>query len=228
MTTWLDGSEFAVSAVWARLGASPEWIAQRTDVLVQRLSESLRLTGWQVVGGGDWEGTEEQKVAVVAAHVNSGSGQAQLGDGYSFSLFASNAAVHVRLHTQAGSDRVGRRLPSHSSMLHVSPTGPGAVSGEQGEAMVEAMVEAWSPLQVDLSIPDLFKIARRGGWKIPPANRLWLAAEVGAADEAAEGVAVSRLGDGTLFSAPDDWDAQRVVDAMAETRERNGLDVLPH
>lgn len=228
MTTWIDGSDFAVRAVWARTGATPEWISERIDQLLTRVGEILSVGPWDVVGGSGWPGTASERVDFVRSRVNAGSGQAQVQDGYSVTASARNAAVHVTSHTQAGNVSVGRRVPSHISLLDVVPTGAGAVRPEAADELVLALVRAWSPLLVTLGVTEQFRIDRRGGWRIPAANRVWLSEAVGPVRSAAPGIGVRTLEGGTLLSAPDDWDAQRVVDEMAKTREMNGLDVLPH
>lgn len=228
MTTWIDGSEFTLRAVWARTGATPEWIAERTDQLLVRVGEILGVGPWDVVGGAQWPGTESERVDFVRSRVNAGSGQAQVQDGYVLTASARNAAVHVTSHTQAGSVSVGRRVPSHISLLDVAPVGAGAVQPEAADELVHALVQAWTPLLVTLGVTEQFRIERRGAWRVPAASRLWLSDAVGFVGSAAPGISVRTLENGTLLSAPDDWEAQRVVDAMAKTREMNGLDVLPH
>lgn len=44
----------------------------------------------------------------------------------------------------------------------------------------------------------------------------------------ANGLSVTEMAGGSLISAPDDWLAERVVGAMAETLSANGLDEVPH
>ncbi len=228
--SWLDESNFVVTAKWARLGATPEWIAERADALSERVGGTLGLGSWRVVGPWvDWAGTADEKTAIVASQVNDGgTGAPQIVDGYAMSLSAQDARLDATVSIHAGAQSVGRRLPTHDSMLDVNLKRPGVVSGEQGDALVAAMVEAWSPLSVVLSTGALNVLAKRGMWKISAGYRLWLSDEVGPIGAVAEGVTKSRLGGGTLLSVPDEWDAQRVVDAMAVTRELNGLDELPH
>lgn len=228
MTTWNDGADTPVLASWARTDETPEWIAQRTDVLLNRVGELLGLGPWALVGGGEWAGDATGKAELVRARVNAGSGQAQIGDGYVLSTFARSQAVEVTAYTEAGRARVGRRLPTNTSLLDVRQTVPGALSAAQGDGLVAAMVEAWAPLSVSLSTVEVNRLARRGGWAVGPAYRLWLADEVGPIRQTADGVLASRLGEGTLLSVPGDWNAQRVVEAMEATRGLNDIDVLPH
>lgn len=228
--SWLEETDFVVTAKWARLGATPEWIAQQTNVLVDSVQATLGGASWRVVGPWcDWAGTADEKAAIVASQVNDGgAGEPQIVDGYAIALSAQDARLDVTVSIHAGAQSVGRRLPTHYSMLTVRPKAPGVVAAAQGDALVAAMVDAWSPLSVVLSTGGLNVLAKRGGWKISAGYRLWLSDVVGAVGEVAEGVTKSRLAGGWLLSVPDEWDAWRVVDAMAVTRELNGLDELPH
>lgn len=228
--SWLDGSDFVVMARWERPGEPVDWIAERTDFLLERVSAVVGVSAWTLAQGGElWSGSAEQKVDIVRSKVSTGgNGKPQLVDGYSFSVYSPNRAPQVTLRTSAGGLGAGRREPAQKCHVQVDPFGFPVLTAAQGDALVAAMVDAWSPLSVVLSTGSLNALARRGMWKISAGYRLWLSDEVGPVGAVAEGVTKSRLAGGWLLSVPDEWDAQRVVDAMAVTRELNGLDELPH
>lgn len=58
------GSTF-VNSVWAATGESPEWIADRTDVLLGQLGDALGVTHWDTSRSQRWEGSAAQLVDIV-------------------------------------------------------------------------------------------------------------------------------------------------------------------
>jgi len=219
----LDSPNFAVRAIWARPDESPKWIAERMNVLLRELGQSLNVRSWVPPGGRAWSGDIDEEAALLRAKTTPTKAEE---DGYHLTAFASNAAVHIAASVAAGNPRIGRRNPSHYAMLDVSPTGPGAVPSLHADAMVTAMVEAWSPLCVTLGPASLFRLERRGGWRIPSGYRVWLADEAASVTRTIDGITMSRLRGGTLLTTPDDWEAHQVIEAIARTRELNDLDVV--
>lgn len=221
----LDSPNFTVRATWARPGESPEWIAERMDVLLRKLKASLNVADWVPPGGRAWSGDVDEEATLLRA---TASPTAVEENGYHLTAFAANPALHIVASVSAGNPRVGRRNPTHHALLDVKPTGPGAVSSQHADDMIAAMVEAWAPLDVTLSSTSVFPLEKRGGWQISSGHRVWLADEAASVTRAAEGITACRLHGGTMLSLPDDWETQQVVDAMARTRDLNGLDLVAH
>lgn len=96
--------------------------------------------------------------------------------------------------------------------------------GELWDASVRAAVTAFDPAFVTGQERAVLRMTRRGGWKISFGYRVWINDWVGAVTSHAEGLTTERLGNGTLIRVPDDWPAQRVVDALTETFQANHLD----
>ncbi|EHM15817.1 hypothetical protein MBOL_42060 [Mycobacteroides abscessus subsp. bolletii BD] len=79
-----------------------------------------------------------------------------------------------------------------------------------------------------LSDDPVRQLARRGNWKIGVGYRTWISDEVGQINHLVDRLTATELAGGTLISAPDDWPAERVVEAMTATLRENGLDEVPH
>ena len=102
-----------------------------------------------------------------------------------------------------------------------------ASAGELWDASVHAAVTAFDPAFVTGQEMTILMMTRRGGWKISFGDRVWINDWVGAVTSHAEGLTTERLGNGTLIRVPDDWPAQRVVDALTDTFQANHLDEVP-
>ncbi|MGO3885132.1 MAG: hypothetical protein ACTJHU_02445 [Mycetocola sp.] len=227
MDTLADSPDYTVSACWARTHESPEWLAAQLDLCAETIGTEVGVASWTIPMGESWTGTAEHKADLVRGRVNAGSGQKQLADGYSLSLMDAAQKTNVRLSAAAGAHVVGRRLPRATSSITLA-TGRGRpLPLPSADTVIAAMVSAWNPLQVVLSINPVNRLSRRGGWLVAAGYRLWLSDEVATIGAVADGVTVTRLGAGTLLAVPDDWEPDAVVDAMTQTRELNGLTELP-
>lgn len=195
------------------------------DVLLRDLKESLNVTDWVPPGGRAWSGDVRQEAARLRAKT---SPSAVEESGFHLTSFLANPAVHIVASVEAGNPRIGRRNPTHRALLDVSPTGPGAVSSQHADDMIAAMAKAGSPLEVTLSTTPLFRLEKRGGWKISAGYRVWLADEAASVTRTTDGITMSRMDGGTLLTAPDDWETQELVEAMAGIRSLNEIDLIAH
>ncbi|MEZ3161698.1 hypothetical protein AB1K54_14310 [Microbacterium sp. BWT-B31] len=150
-------------------------------------------------------------------------------EGYTLNLYAGTPRGEiVVMRVRAGGDLLGRRVPLHSVQVEVmaarGETAPDGVT----ESLVRAVAEVLAPLKVTETSSGVGVFARRGGWKIGPGRELWLHENVLSDGLLSAGMSKERVGQGWLYSVPDDWSVSQVVTAHDEFRELNRLDVLPH
>ncbi|GKT32034.1 Uncharacterised protein, partial [Aduncisulcus paluster] len=155
-------------------------------------------------------------------------GEALPKEGYSFIVSGSGTGVDVDVRVAAGSVALGRRVPRHTLSIDLRETQSGSVTGEHGTAVCAAVARIWAPSSFKLTDSLTNSAARRGGWKIGVGYRTWISAEVGAINHLVDRLTATEIAGGTLISAPDDWPAPRVVEAMTATLRENGLDEVPH
>ena len=219
-----------VNAVWVGAGESPEWIATNLDALVGQLGDMLGIARWRTSKGKPWEGSPEVLADLIRSHVATDDrGQPEPESGYVCTVMGRGgprAEVDVRI--SAGAIAPGRRLPRHRLNIVMRQAAMGGVNSETADTLCAAVVETWRPATVVLSDRSVLRLASRGNWKIGVGYRLWLSAAVGAVSQLAEGLTAVSLGGGTLVSAPDEWPAERVVEAMTQTLAANDLDEIPH
>jgi hypothetical protein len=230
------GSQRAnIRAIRVAAGELPESIAARTDALLRELTPAFDIPAWRLTSGQVWEGSQEALADIVRSNpvreLVGGSeeiGDVLPGEGYSFVVSATGPRVAPRLWIAAGNPVVGRRLPTHHLLLELREMYVGAVTAGDGDAACAAVAQTWESAMFTLSDDPVRQLARRGNWKIGIGYRTWISAEVGVVNEVADGLAATELAGGTLISAPDDWSAEHVVEAMTTTLRDNGLDEVPH
>ncbi|AGM26813.1 Uncharacterised protein [Mycobacteroides abscessus subsp. massiliense] len=231
--TWAQAA--FVNALWVATSETPEWIAARTDALLSALSPVFGISSWSTYKGDRWEGSPETLTDIVRRFivrdrptVDDPDGEAIPENGYSFIVSGVGHGVELSVRVAAGCIALGRRVPMHTLAVKFRQTTTGAVTSEMGDAICVAVAEAWKPASFELADTLINRTARRGGWKIGVGYRTWISAQVAAVTQVAEGLTMSKLAGGTLISAPDDWPADRVVEAMTATLRENGLDEIPH
>lgn len=213
--------ELLSRAIWARKRESPEWIAERIDVVLARLAPITGTEPWTQAGRRAWAGTLEEKAALVRSkRVKEEYG----GDGYSISLWSGPAGRRATLRVSAGAGRFSLRGPMHSASLEVTGTRGRAIDVD---SIVKAMVDVWAPLSADIATLPVRRLGKRGDWMVSHGYRKWLADDVATVTEVADGVTATRYANGTLISIPDNWEPQQAVDAMNTTRELNNIDLIP-
>lgn len=223
-----------VNSVWAATGETPEWIADRTDALLGQLGEALGIPHWDTSRRQRWEGSPAQMADIVRGNAvhealpEGEEGEILPSEGYSMVLIGAGPSVSVNISVHAGSIGVGRRVPNHHLHIDLRETSSGGITSEVGDAVCAAVASAWQPATLTLTDTVANRLARRGGWKIGAGYRTWISSEVGTVGRVADGLTATELAGGTLISAPDDWSAEQVVPAMAETLSANGLDEVPH
>ncbi|WP_199178330.1 hypothetical protein [Mycobacterium hubeiense] len=220
---------------WVATGESPEWIASRTDALLNALGPVVGVTAWTTHTGDRWEGPPDDLAEIVRRFVvrdrptaSSPEGEPMPEEGYSFVVSGSGTKVDVEVRVTAGSQVLAARLPMHTLSIKLREKVPGGITGDLGDAVCAAVASTWRPSNLKLTDSATNSTARRGGWKIGVGYRTWISSEVGKVDHVAEGLTVTELAGGTMISAPDDWPAQRVVEAMTATLVANGLDEVAH
>lgn len=219
---------------WVATGETPEWIAARTDALLRALGAACGVTAWVTYKGDRWEGGAEALADIVRRFAvrdrptaAEPDGESLPGEGYSFIVSGPGAGLEVEVRIAAGSVALADRLPMHTLSIKLRQKIPGSVTSQLGDAVCAAVASTWHPSTVKLTDSKTNSTARRGGWKIGVGYRTWISGEVGAITTVANGLAVSELAGGALISAPDHWPADRVVAAMIETLQANGLDEVP-
>lgn len=224
-----------VNALWVATSETPEWIAAHTDALLTRLGSALGVSSWQTYKGDRWEGSPENLANIVRRFIvrdrptaDDPDGEAVPENGYSFIVSGAGSGIELDVRVAAGSVALGGRIPAHTLAVKFRQTATGTVTSEVGDAICVAVAEAWKPASFELADTLINRTARRGGWKIGVGYRTWISAQVAAVTQVADGLTMSKLAGGTLISAPDDWPAARVVEAVTATLRENGLDEVPH
>lgn len=143
-------------------------------------------------------------------------------------VIGEGPCVYVRVEVTAGAAFLGGPIPMHCLMVRIHELVPGVVTSATADAVCAAVISTWNPSTVKLSDSATNSLARRGNWKIGIGYRIWISSEVGAVSRVAEALSSTEIAGGTLISAPDDWPAQQVVEAMTAMLTANGLDEIPH
>ncbi|NOS01132.1 hypothetical protein HGK63_13305 [Mycobacteroides abscessus] len=220
-----------VRATWVAAGESPEWIADRTDALIQQLHQLFGIDQWRALNGEIWSGSATDLAEIVRSYVVYGDDeprQPEPESGYRVWVMGESAAVSIRVEVTAGAIHPGGRIPLHHLAVRIQEREAGGVTSETANAVCAAVAEIWNPASLKLTDSATNSLARLGGWKIGVGYRTWISAEVGTVSHLVDLLTATELAGGTLISAPDDWPASRVVEAMTATLRENGLDEVPH
>ena len=221
-----DLDDISVYACWTRLNETPEDIAHRTMRFMKEFSTQINLERWRPLEG-EWDGTEAGLVEVIKRNpVTDDDGEPIPGDGYHFTLLNGAGPLNTHFNVSAGEDQLFERIASPCLMQKYYRS-KHASAGELWDASVHAAVTAFDPAFVAGQEMTILMMTRRGGWKISFGYRVWINDWVGNVTSHAEGLTTERLGNGTLIRVPDDWPAQRVVDALTDTFQANHLDEVP-
>lgn len=219
-------------------GESPEWIAARTDSLLCSLQSAFDVSSWQLAADNGWElweGSPDELVNIVRKHpvrefvgASEDIGDALPGEGYSFTISGAGPRVSPLVRIAAGHPAVGQRLPRRRLAVELREAHENALRSVDADAVTAAVVETWEPATTEFADLAVRRLARRGNWKIGVGYRMWISAEVGTVSHLVDRLTATELAGGTLISAPDDWPAERVVEAMTATLRENGLDEVSH
>ena len=221
-----DLDDISTRACWTRLNETPEDIAHRTMYFMKEFSTRIKLECWRPLRD-EWDGTEEDLVTVVRNNaVRTEEGKISRGAGYSITLLNGTDILNTDFNVAAGEDQLFERVASPCFMqkyyrsVHAS-------AGELWDASVHAAVTAFDPAFVTGQEMTILMMTRQDAWEIPFGYRVWINDWVGNVTSHAEGLTTERLDNGTLIRVPDDWPAQRVVDALTDTFQANHLDEVP-
>ncbi|MEC4856741.1 hypothetical protein R2325_14125 [Mycobacteroides chelonae] len=224
-----------VRAVWVAAGESPEQIATQTDSLLGELRSAFEIPEWRLTDGQPWAGSLDELAEIVRSNpvrelvgASEEIGNVLPGEGYSFVASGSGPRVWLRAWIAAGNPVVGSRLPRRRLTVELREVYAGALTSADGDAVCQAVASAWKPAMCDLTDDPVRRLARRGNWKIGTGYRTWISKEIGEIDHLVDLLTTTELAGGTLISAPDDWPASRVVEAVTATLRENGLDEVPH
>lgn len=222
-------------AVWVATSETPEWIAAQTNALLSALSPVFGVNTWKTYKGDRWEGSTEELANIVRRFVvrdrptaDDPDGEAIPESGYSFIVSGAGHGIELSVRVVAGCIAVGRRIPMHTLAIDLRETTLGAVTSEVGNSLCRIVAQEWNPSYFKLTNSETNSLARRGNWKIGVGYRTWISAEVGTVTHLVDTLTSTELAGGTLISAPDDWPAARVVEAVTATLRENGLDEVPH
>lgn len=232
-TAWSDSP--SLHSVWLATSESPEWIAARTDALLNALSHVFGVNSWQTYKGDIWEGSPETLADIVRRFIvrdrptaDDPDGEAIPESGYSFIISGVGQGIELDVRVSAGSKALGSRLPMHTLWIRLRDIAPALLTTEMCDDLCAAVIRSWEPATAVFSDDPVRQLARRGNWKIGVGYRTWISAEVGTVTHLVDTLTATELAGGTLISAPDDWPATRVVEAVTATLRENGLDEVPH
>ncbi|MEZ0364203.1 hypothetical protein ACAG26_10950 [Mycobacterium sp. pUA109] len=221
-----------VRAIWVATGESPEWIAARTNSLIQQLRHLFDIEHWRTLDDEPWEGSEGELVRIVRSYVSVNDAyeppQPEPESGYRIWLSGEGPRVRIRVEINAGAISPGGRIPLHHLTVRIHEQTPGDITSEAADAVCAAVASTWNPAYAKLTDSATNSLARRGGWKIGVGYRTWISSDVGTVSHLGDQLSSTELAGGTLISAPDDWPAARVVEAMTATLRENGMDEVPH
>lgn len=221
-----DLDDISVYACWTRLSETPEDIARMSMRFMKEFSTRIKTGPWEPLKG-EWDGTEAGLVEVVKRNpITDDDGEPIPGDGYYFTLNNDRGPLNTDFNVRTGTNRFNERVASPRFMQKYYHS-KHALAGELWDASVHAAVTAFDPAFVTGQERAVLRMTRRGGWKISFGYRVWINDWVGNVTSHAEGLTTERLGNGTLIRVPDDWPAQRVVDALTDTFQANHLDEVP-
>lgn len=220
-----------VRAMWVAAGESPEWIADHTEALIQHLRGLFGIDHWRALNGEAWQGTPADLAAIVRSYVVLGDDEPPLPEpesGYRVWVMGESPRVSIRVEVTAGAIHPGTRIPLHHLAVRIQEREIGGFTSEAADAVCAAVAEIWNPASLKLTDSATNSLARLGGWKIGVGYRTWISNEVGQINHLVDLLTATELAGGTLISAPDDWPASRVVEAVTATLRENGLDEVPH
>ena len=221
-----DLDDISVYACWTRLNETPEDIARMSMRFMKEFSTRIKTGPWEPLEG-EWDGTEAGLVEVIKRNpITDDDGEPIPGDGYSTTLNNDRGPLNTDFNVRTGTNRFNERVASPRFMQKYYHS-EHASAGELWDASVHAAVTAFDPAFAVGQEMTILMMTRRGGWKISFGYRVWINDWVGNVTSHAEGLTTERLGNGTLIRVPDDWPAQRVVDALTETFQANNLDEVP-
>ena len=221
-----DLDDISVYACWTRLSETPEDIARMSMRFMKEFSTRIKTGPWEPLKG-EWDGTEAGLVEVVKRNpITDDDGEPIPGDGYYFTLNNDRGPLNTDFNVRTGTNRFNERVASPRFMQKYYHS-EHASAGELWDASVHAAVTAFDPAFAVGQEMTILMMTRRGGWKISFGYRVWINDWVGTVTTHAKGLTTERLGNGTLIRVPDDWPAQRVVDALTDTFQANHLDEVP-
>lgn len=222
---WQD-DQVGLRAVWARTNESVDWIAAATDTFVTGLRGLLDRPDWLHRARAPWPAEPEAQRALVASSEVVIEDKVFEGE-YSVDLYGS-PPPSPHLQVSAGGRHPGGRIPLHSAGLGFDPRFTPLPRREVVDDLIALAVRACQPAVVTFTTTAVNKESGRTGWQVPAGYRVWIGPEVGGISTTADGVTARPLEGGTLLSAPDDWEASAVAEAMNATLEANHLDEIPH
>ncbi|WP_206673657.1 hypothetical protein [Pseudactinotalea terrae] len=222
-----DRDRVAVRAIWVRANESVEWIAAATDTFVKGLRDLLDVPEWIDVTSSPWPGEVDAQQQHVRENLVAYEGRVAVGSGCDISLYgATPPSPQLTIH--AGAITPGNRIPLHYAGLGFHPQSTPLSRREVVDDLIALAVRACQPAVVTFTTTAVNKESGRTGWQVPAGYRVWIGPEVGGISTTADGVTARPLEGGTLLSAPDDWEASAVAEAMNATLEANHLDEIPH
>lgn len=216
-------------AFWVAANEPPEWIAEQIDALLRKLSSAFDVKAWMTSKEQPWNGAPETLAQIVRGYVVEDSfGEPEPSSGYTLTVSGTGPRIAPQIRISAGAISPGGPIPLHAITIDLRETTEGVFTSADADAACSAVASAMKPAIVELGDLLVRRTARRGNWKIGVGYRTWISAEVGTVTHLVDLLTASELAGGTLISAPDDWPATRVVEAMTATLRENGLDEIPH
>ena len=225
-TVW-SRQDCRIRAFWGRPGESPGWAADRVMTLLGFVQDRDASLGSSLLDV-PWDGSRAdlqrlfEELPVVDDHgkPTTAFGHADPGP------LITGYEESVRVDLAVGDPSIEARLPLHHAMASVQRLSPEHTKA-LSESLFEGFVLAFDPLYVEMVTLDELLMWHRLEWQIRPGYRIWLNDVVGEFSWLADGMTSERMGSGTVYSCPDDWSSQQVVDAWKAVVERSGLDEIP-
>lgn len=224
-----SNNNIVVRAVFDRPSGSYVELAERWSRVVSVFDGVTSKHVWRMADDSCWEGDVHARANHLQSYIESKKrGPVKLQHGIVASLGCWDHSPTVELMFSDGWAYESPRSPSLWCVFDLNAKDGSSVPELIAGAALVALVAGLVPMQVTLGTVELNGLAKRGGWKVGTGHQLWLRDDIAQFDALPDGVSSERLENGTLLKVDPTWDDQRVVAAMAEIRERYGLDQLPH
>lgn len=222
---WADAS---LLGKWDARAQTPADVASETAALIAAIDEALDTAGWVTHDSRLFPADTEAQADLVRSFVSRDAhGDAHPASGYSFSLIGAGVSIQATVRVRAGSQHVGRRVPSNAVSVLLKGS-VGSANRVVAARVFDRFVDVWAPTSAAARDQAIATASSGRGARAPVVGyRTWVSNRLGAVTSAAEGLTVASSAAGCLISAPDDWPPRDIAAAMVATLEASDIVTLP-
>lgn len=218
--------DILVHGTWHREGESPKWMAERLFVFMSSIARVEPSVTWRA-NHWSWDGSKASLASLFAEHPYlAEDGSPSPSSGFeNFCLTCRTQEASIAFSVWGGASIVGRNMPEHRFSISEF-RGSSTDIKRLCIASLRAFAIAFDPMQIRMTTRTAYrkwKEWKRGSWSIGPGYEVWLNDLAGPVVTLPGEISTERLGNGTLFTLPDDWSSTQVVTAWDELLRVNGL-----